>query len=1408
MAPAEAEAEAGPAAAAPVAPTEAPAAAPAPRADRPRRRRAHAFGQEAGQRLDGRMIVQHRGREAAGQVLLELHAQVDAEQRIEAEVEHAGAIVERVGAVEQLADGGLEVALQARRARRRIEAGEPRQQRRAGRAGGAPLDARGRGRNRHAGLGLDQLGQQRAQPRHALLPGQRGEPHRDQGEIAVAMRELAGDHLGALLRRNQTDRRLGARLGLASGHPAARPTGPADRQARQPEAAAIGGEAVEEGVGGRVVGLPRVAEQRGRRGIQHEEIEHVLAQRVMQVQGARHLGGEHRAVALPVLLVEHAVVQAARRMHHALERRQRAQAFGQARQEAVALAHVGRQRRQSHAHLAQARQRRVALGAGRVAAHQHQMARALPRQRGGRLDAELAVAARDQVAGLGIDHRRRRRQRRCAPQPRHQQAGAAHRVLRLLAVRVQRPHQQRGVRAAVAAVGIEIDQARRAALFVDEAGHQPPGQRGQRRTHARAAGRLAAAREEMQRQFAPARRERGLAEPQRALRAARQRRVGHRVVPGHLRLRIEIVERPAVDHAVQAAIGRRAIEQRAEARRVGRRGLAAEHRDAVSARGQHRRQRRAGAAAVVEQQPVARVAFGRRGRGRARRGRHPVPLVEPVGPVLGGGRDGARVARGLEAVDAHHRLALHVDDRQPGMLAAAPALVGQHLDAAPDQLGQRPEQVDAAHRGRNQQLAAGIGRRGRGNRLQAGVEQDRVGAVAVQRLVDARRQRDLGQRAAGAARQLEDALEVGLVFEPDLGDRVIVAAHRHRFGAGRAPGGRIDGGRRIDRGGLVGPDARPRVQRPARRAARPAMQLDAPVGGPQVAVEFERLVAEHAAVRQLQLVDQQRLAGPAFAAGRGDQVELRAGRQHDLAEDAVRGQVGQRLERDLAREVARARGAREQAAQHRVVDRLRGQPGGQRRQARRRAAGATDGGRQRRVERIPPVGPHALALERITGLALAARRPRLEQLRPAHRQPRHVGLREKGLERPGRVAIGAAVDPAEQALVGRIAESQREARAQLDHHALRVLGPGLVVERGRLGRRRAAVAQPRSGQLARAALADELAARAARLEAGRQRLAGREAQRRVPVEQARDGRRQVLAGATAAHAGRLQAEVDQQLRERPAVHCMRQRRVGRQAGVATRAEPRERGGAVRHPRRETRPGLLDPLAIEAGPCVQGAGHAPVDIGRAADHPLGRAGFRHRLARIAAGHVEVFAQAGAQVVECLEAQRDPAGGLAAAHRGRVAERGRIDPGLPRPCLVEPVEVAARVVGQRGARMRGEPEHLRRGVRFDVHVGGIVMRRVGLDDQVRIGAAEAERADARQRAVPARASPSSRRRCAAARGRRDLRIEGLEMQVPRHHAMAHHLDRLVQAADAGGRFHVAEIGLQRAHHSGARSPASST
>ncbi len=94
------------------------------------------------------------------------------------------------------------------------------------------------------------------------------------------------------------------------------PQAPGLALSRQSEAGPVGGQGVEEGVGGGVVGLSRAAEDAGDRGQEDERGQRLVAGEVVQVPGGVHLGAQYGRELVGRQGGDGSVVEDARRVHH------------------------------------------------------------------------------------------------------------------------------------------------------------------------------------------------------------------------------------------------------------------------------------------------------------------------------------------------------------------------------------------------------------------------------------------------------------------------------------------------------------------------------------------------------------------------------------------------------------------------------------------------------------------------------------------------------------------------------------------------------------------------------------------------------------------------------------------------------------------------------------------------------------------------------------------------------------------------------------------------------------------------------------------------------------------------------------------------------------------------------------
>ncbi|GDY53757.1 hypothetical protein SVIO_043800 [Streptomyces violaceusniger] len=149
---------------------------------------------------------------------------------------------------------------------------------------------------------------------------------------------------------------------------------------------------------------------------------------------------------------------------------------------------------------------------------------------------------------------------------------------------------------------------------------------------------------------------------------------------------------------------------------------------------------------------------------------------------------------------------------------------------------------------------------------------------------------------------------------------------------------------------------------------------------------------------------------------------------------------------------------------------------------------------------------------------------------------------------------------------------------------------------------------------------------------------------------------------------------------------------------------------------------------------------------------------------------------------------------------VADVGEGEAGVGLQQRVQPLGLALEGVGG----LRGQRPGQHGGFRGTLAVGllglAALLLAVGrglLDDGVRVGAAHAERRDARAaRAVALRPGPRLGQQLDVTGGPVDMRGRLVHVQRPRQHPVAHRHDHLDDAADTGRGLGVADVGLERA------------
>ena len=100
------------------------------------------------------------------------------------------------------------------------------------------------------------------------------------------------------------------------------PRPPGNALSREPQRPAMAGELVQKGIGGSVIGLPRIAHDADPTRKEDEELQVAVRGGAVQVPTAQHLRPQHRLEPLPALVGEGAVRQHADAVDHAAEGRQ------------------------------------------------------------------------------------------------------------------------------------------------------------------------------------------------------------------------------------------------------------------------------------------------------------------------------------------------------------------------------------------------------------------------------------------------------------------------------------------------------------------------------------------------------------------------------------------------------------------------------------------------------------------------------------------------------------------------------------------------------------------------------------------------------------------------------------------------------------------------------------------------------------------------------------------------------------------------------------------------------------------------------------------------------------------------------------------------------------------------------
>ena len=171
------------------------------------------------------------------------------------------------------------------------------------------------------------------------------------------------------------------------------------------------GQRVQEGVGRRIIALPRRSQQRGQRGEQDEEIQLPVLGQPVQIPGPGDLGTHHVLEPVPRLLGQNPIVENAGAMHHPAQLREIPLQLLERPRELNVVGDVAADNLDLGAVFFHPQEGLFGLVRGLSPAHQDQMARSPRRHPSGHLKAQSAESAGDQVAGVGLDILRTRRDR-------------------------------------------------------------------------------------------------------------------------------------------------------------------------------------------------------------------------------------------------------------------------------------------------------------------------------------------------------------------------------------------------------------------------------------------------------------------------------------------------------------------------------------------------------------------------------------------------------------------------------------------------------------------------------------------------------------------------------------------------------------------------------------------------------------------------------------------------------------------------------------------------------------------------------------------------------------------------------------------------------------------------------------
>jgi hypothetical protein len=227
---------------------------------------------------------------------------------------------------------------------------------------------------------------------------------------AHAADERVGAALGVDLAQAAGAQARAERIGGVGGHAPAGPRAPGLCASRQPQRGAVVRECVEEGVRGGVGCLPRVADERGHRREQHEQVELVAALdgQLVQVARAGELWRENSEQAFLVEVGHRCVVQDAGRMQDTAERHTPRVDLAQEGGDGVSIGDVEASHVHARTGALELADRRARVVSGRAPATEDEVARPLRDQAPCRHETERAQAARDDVGAVRAHHGLRR----------------------------------------------------------------------------------------------------------------------------------------------------------------------------------------------------------------------------------------------------------------------------------------------------------------------------------------------------------------------------------------------------------------------------------------------------------------------------------------------------------------------------------------------------------------------------------------------------------------------------------------------------------------------------------------------------------------------------------------------------------------------------------------------------------------------------------------------------------------------------------------------------------------------------------------------------------------------------------------------------------------------------------------